>query len=402
MALVGFKDKFKEELDFIQEALKRTLKRYFMQVFYINLAVFTSLLEHYNYRATSVMRHEVSQLIAGINGLRKNYFIEDSSLKYLYHLDDKALEDINKSINAFLELLDNLLTTNKREIKIYPKNITQLNVLTEILFKWKDFIRLYAKEKNLQIVIDESFPEVIIKADKKIIEPMIFNLLNNAVKYSLRDTVIHIKGELKQDKDKLIIEFINFSKFNMPKNKKGKEKIFELFTRGENIDEGEIEGHGVGHGVGLWVISESAKAHKGKVDYVCNKISDYNISLIEKFIDYKFPEKFINSYFSKDEFYNNYALQDQGSEQDNYKYLLNEVGNEKRKLIIESDNEKFFEKNLAFKRTFSIEQGKFVSDINDEEQILNEVFMAKDLIDYIKTPTYEIKFIIELPVEWKD
>ena len=104
---------------------------------------------------------------------------------------------------------------------------------------WMHYIKLLTKyQKNININI-EDFEDIEIPHDTKWTEESIFNVLENAVKYSSENKDINVQ----------VSETINFIRIDIKDNGIGIDKseynnIFKRFYRSEKVD--DIEGSGIG------------------------------------------------------------------------------------------------------------------------------------------------------------
>jgi chemotaxis family two-component system sensor kinase Cph1 len=106
---------------------------------------------------------------------------------------------------------------------------------------------------NVEIVIGDT-PD--LKGDQTLITQVFSNLISNAVKYTMRSTmpVIHVNGSVVGDE---IIYSIKDNGIGIDMNYH--EKVFELFTRMENVKEFE------GTGVGLAIVKRIIEKHNGRI-----------------------------------------------------------------------------------------------------------------------------------------
>lgn len=106
------------------------------------------------------------------------------------------------STNAF-NLVENLLYWSKSQQNEIKPVITSFNVLESL----KDVIALnkqFAQSKNINI--DSDIPDDLeIKSDKEILRILVRNLLNNAIKYSEKDSTVKIKISLNNNCLKCVV-----------------------------------------------------------------------------------------------------------------------------------------------------------------------------------------------------
>ncbi|MER0280477.1 HAMP domain-containing sensor histidine kinase [Clostridioides difficile] len=156
--------------------------------------------------------------------------------------EDEAQEFLltNKnSINKLENLINSLVNISRLEISMINIKKEDNDIKNTILNAIKSVVPK-AKIKNITLNINE-FDSRIIPHDKKWTEESIFNVLDNAVKYTQINGEINISVEETVNYFKIIIEDngsgIKKSEFN---------NIFKRFYRGISEEVESIEGSGVG------------------------------------------------------------------------------------------------------------------------------------------------------------
>jgi len=168
---------------------------------------------------------------------------------------------LNQTI-ALQELVDSLLflsTTNKKEIEATFKTIE----IDEIIINIISQNRLLMKEKNIQIKFI-NFENIKIKGHPLLIQMMISNIIQNAIKYSHKDSII----EVSLNKNNITIKDYGLGiKENELKN------IFDRFYRVEQSRTNK------GYGLGLSIVKLIASIHNFKIE-VQSKYNKYSIFTI--------------------------------------------------------------------------------------------------------------------------
>ncbi|MDI7816788.1 HAMP domain-containing sensor histidine kinase [Clostridioides difficile] len=156
--------------------------------------------------------------------------------------EDEAQEFLltNKnSINKLENLINSLVNISRLEISMINIKKEDNDIKNTILNAIKSVVPK-AKIKNITLNINE-FDSMIIPHDKKWTEESIFNVLDNAVKYTQINGEINISVEETVNYFKIIIEDngsgIKKSEFN---------NIFKRFYRGISEEVESIEGSGLG------------------------------------------------------------------------------------------------------------------------------------------------------------
>jgi K+-sensing histidine kinase KdpD len=115
---------------------------------------------------------------------------------------------------------------------------------------------------NADIALDFMQGGVWAQADKLGLTAVVYNLLENALKYAPDGSPVHLKAAQKGGR-------LHFSVADqgrgIPDNEK--QTVFEKFYRMGNEDTRET----TGTGLGLYIVSQVVKAHRGKVRILDNK-----------------------------------------------------------------------------------------------------------------------------------
>ncbi|MEG2246678.1 MAG: HAMP domain-containing sensor histidine kinase [Peptostreptococcaceae bacterium] len=147
------------------------------------------------------------------------------------------LQTNEMSINKLHNLIDSLVNISRLEASMI--NIKKEDKpIKKTLTKAINSVKVKASLKNIKVEL-EDFEDEIIPHDSKWTEESIFNILENAVKYTNENGKVNIYVE----------DTINFVKINIHDNGIGIDKnefnnIFKRFYRSEEVE--EIEGSGVG------------------------------------------------------------------------------------------------------------------------------------------------------------
>lgn len=179
-----------------------------------------------------------------------------------YHLytDEKRMritKQVNQASRVAYQLLENLLEwsrAQKGSITFNPIAIPVGEILSTALLQVKDF----ARNKGIRIQVDHSNLEnMVIKADVNMLNTIFRNLLNNAVKFSHKKSIIHIRVLLLEQ---------NLVRFSIIDHGVGmsQEICNQLFQMDTNIHMPGTEGE-KGTGLGLLICKEFIEAHNGHI-----------------------------------------------------------------------------------------------------------------------------------------
>ncbi len=215
------------------------------------------------------MTHELKTPLAtislAIDALTNEKVIHDTSkIKYYSGM----IKEENKRMNKQVEKILQAARIERQEISL---NLQQLDV-HEIIRKVADNLELQIQEKHGRLALSLTAQNQIINADEVHFSNIIFNLLDNAIKYSNESPRIEV--ETLMNGNALLIK-VKDNGIGM--NKETQNRIFEKFYRAHT---GNI--HNVkGFGLGLSYVKAMVEAHNGKikVESVVGKGSIFTITL---------------------------------------------------------------------------------------------------------------------------
>lgn len=228
------------------------------------------------YDVLKILGHESAQLITGIDLMRARHLRNYATIA---SMSPEKGDHICRNLNSFLQNLGYLFVSVKSLLlDKFPYHPLEFQVEREFLFKWKDFYRTETRRKNLQVRIPEipsyasaAYPPVW--ADKALFEQLVYNLLNNAVKYSHRGTKIHLDCSVSSGAWNAPhrLSVVDYGVL-MPPGR----RVYELYHR----ENSSIEGLGVG----LFLCQRIADAHGGRIDHACQLISRFNVPRMNRFL----------------------------------------------------------------------------------------------------------------------
>lgn len=186
---------------------------------------------------------------------RKN---QDPETKDFLERMDKSLEKLKNLIEAVL------LFSKNQEINISEVSVN--SIIEEIIFDLED--KIAAKEISLKFHKDCN---VSLKTDDALLQRLLFNIIENSVKYNVVGGEIDIF--IKDNEDDLIIDVIDTG---IGISDDQKEKIFDLFYQVDNSR------HKEGFGIGLSLCKQIADSLKAKIEVSDNLPKGSKFSLILK------------------------------------------------------------------------------------------------------------------------
>jgi signal transduction histidine kinase len=201
----------------------------------------------------SLVTHDLKTPVARIQGLAEVLLMKASSrlverdIKSLHHIVEST-DELNRFISSILELAK----IESAELK--PRfESKDLNRLVE---KAVDGFKAPARAKHCRIEteLDPLFP---ISMDPSLIQKVIHNLLDNAIKYSPEGSTIRVRT-------REIDSHVEFSVRDegVGLNALEQEQLFQKFYRAKN----SATSHVGGSGLGLYLCKYFIEAHSGSID----------------------------------------------------------------------------------------------------------------------------------------
>lgn len=215
------------------------------------------------------MTHELKTPLAtislAIDALTNEKVIHDTE-KIRYY--SAMIKDENKRMNKQVEKILQSARIERQDIKLNLQDINAHDVIQKVA----DNLSLQIEEKQGTLNLKLDAKRYMIPADDVHFSNIIFNLLDNAIKYSKEKPVIQIET---QTTGSLLAIKIKDNGIGM--NKETQSRVFEKFYRAHT---GNI--HNVkGFGLGLSYVKAIAEAHGGKVkvDSTLGKGSTFTVFL---------------------------------------------------------------------------------------------------------------------------
>lgn len=199
------------------------------------------------------MTHELKTPISTIS--LASQMLKDNSV----HTAPSTLErvsgvifDESKRLSNQVEKVLQMAVFNEGRLKLKFKNFDLTNVVNSVVQNFE----IRVQSENGSIFLENNAGRKIIYGDEVHITNVLFNLLDNAVKYKRDVPVIHIKTE---NTAKEIVVTIKDNGIGIAREHQ--RQIFERFFR---VPTGNV--HNVkGFGLGLHYVSKIIDAHKGKI-----------------------------------------------------------------------------------------------------------------------------------------
>lgn len=211
----------------------------------------------------SSVSHELRTPLTSVKGFSS--LLVDEKFGKLPEQAKDRLGKIDKNVNKLMDIVNTLLDisrieSGKMEVKIAPYDIIKLIKDTS------DFLTPQTKDKNIAFNFDLP-DELNVYMDKNLIERVLINLVNNAIKFTPQGGKITLSCAADSAKATIIVEDTGCGM-----RKEDAEKVFQEFFRASNPSVAKIEGSGLGlslvkriidtHKEKIWVESEPDKGTK--------------------------------------------------------------------------------------------------------------------------------------------
>lgn len=173
---------------------------------------------------------------------------EERQKKFVDNIFNKA-KKLNTIINDILRASE----MDTDEFSLVSANIKPTQV-EEIIKSVYEDLQSEAKERGLKFEIQKSKKLTSkILSDAEFLEHAIFNLVDNAIKYTAEG---HVKIILSENQDRVIIK-IEDTGIGIPEH--DKKKMFDKFSRAKNA----VNMYTDGSGLGLFIVKKIIEAHQG-------------------------------------------------------------------------------------------------------------------------------------------
>ena len=185
--------------------------------------------------------------MVGYIELMKKEELSDVMRDYVDVLSDKT-EKLKEMINS----LFSLAKASSGNVELHMEKFEVNRLIEQIMADMKDKI----DESELKFITQLSKENTELLSDNMYFYRICQNLIENALKYSLKGSRVFIKTFFKENNN-LCLEITNTAGYEMDFEK---EDILERFTRGDKARTTE------GNGLGLAIVSTYAKALGGEFD----------------------------------------------------------------------------------------------------------------------------------------
>lgn len=202
-------------------------------------------------QAIHFVTHEMKTPLTAIQGsseIMSRYKLNEDKQKQIAQMINTESKRLAQMIQTFLDV--ERLAGGEMELKRTPFH------LSEVMLPALERARLLAEKKSMQLEVGP-LPAATVRGDREMLEYAIYNLLNNAVKYSPESTRIHCDFSSSASEVRVAI-----ADQGMGMDAQDLKKIFDRFYRSKRAEESGISGTGIG----LSIVHEIIKQHGGRID----------------------------------------------------------------------------------------------------------------------------------------
>lgn len=202
----------------------------------------------------SNITHELKTPIATVSvaiEAMKNFNVLEDRKRTREYLDISTNE--LQRLSLLVDKVLRLSMFEKKEIQFKKESFDLRQLAVEVM----DSMKVQFEQQRARTTIEYTGDNFTIEADRRHLASVMYNLLDNALKYSPSDAVIHVE----------VADRSTFLEFKVSDNGIGipeeyKDKIFEQFFRVPSGDRHNIKGYGLG----LSYVSHIVRSHQGFIE----------------------------------------------------------------------------------------------------------------------------------------
>jgi two-component system phosphate regulon sensor histidine kinase PhoR len=212
------------------------------------------------------MTHEFKTPLSSIL-IASNYLLQQKEISNddkLYKYTNIIIKQSN-NLNKHIEKILNLAKADNAPLELNKKNINILPIIKDVI----ENIQLKYEFSTISVVSENN--NYLINADEFHFTNLVYNLIDNAIKYSENKPIISIK--ISENKDTVKLQFIDngigISVKKLP-------FIYDKFYRIESQKSNEVNGFGLG----LYYVKKICDLHHWKIIAKNNTIEGINIIVL--------------------------------------------------------------------------------------------------------------------------
>jgi signal transduction histidine kinase len=209
--------------------------------------------------------HELRTPLNSVIGFSE--ILLEESMGDLNDTQKKYVSNISKSGKHLLEIINEILDLSRIEsgkIEIHREKFDLNKVFEEI----REVMTSQAAAKSIDLQITSNENNLTVFADRRMIKQIIFNLVDNAMKFTPQNGNVSITAKISNE-NKILVS-VSDTGIGIPENKI--EEIFDPFIQ---VDGSTKRSYG-GIGLGLSIVKKYVEMHGGDV-WVESKIGEGSI-----------------------------------------------------------------------------------------------------------------------------
>ena len=217
---------------------------------------------------TANVSHELKTPLASISGYAE--LIETGMAKEgdIQHF----ASEIHKSANRLLSLINDIIELSQLDVMDHQLSTTNVSLNEEVV-SCMDMLQMNAEKHNITIATDIIEKDCIIKANQEMIQEVIYNLCDNAIRYNKPEG--HVWASVFKKDDNIILQ-VKDDGIGIPEDDLN--RIFERFYR---VDKARSKKTG-GTGLGLAIVKHIAEQHEAEIQIDSTLGEGTTISIIFK------------------------------------------------------------------------------------------------------------------------
>lgn len=151
----------------------------------------------------------------------------------------RVLENLLEEINRLSQLAEQLLLLSRQDAGLYPVRNETVN-LGALLEEVIGNVQMVAQEKDLRLALGD-VPDCQMTTDPGLLRRVLYNLLDNAIRYSDAGGEVHV--QITRQDDQVTIAIVDNGRGISPEHLS---RIFDRFYRADPSRSGDGEGAGLG------------------------------------------------------------------------------------------------------------------------------------------------------------
>jgi two-component system sensor histidine kinase KdpD len=196
----------------------------------------------------AALSHDLRTPLAGLVGLAESLELTKPELAGLQLETARAIAEEARRMSALVNNLLDMARIQSGEVKLNR----QWQPFEEVVGSALQSVRTALGRRHVEVALAHDLP--LVEFDGTLIERVLYNLLENATKYTPDGTLIRIGGEVSGDN---LLVTVSDNGPGLPKGQQ--DSIFEKFTRGSR------ESATPGVGLGLAISRAIVEAHHGRI-----------------------------------------------------------------------------------------------------------------------------------------